>query len=525
MKKILSLVLVFILVASICVSAFAAPVIKKVKPAEISDIDKQIDFIFENLADLSLDSADGLWTYAITDLDHNGNLELTAAICKTPEYKTYARIFEVTPERDAFMDCDMSVKEGEPFVDILQDSADSYYDRASDTWYYVFAENYNSSNTENYSVKCSVSLKDGYVTPTPYAQQHTTIENGQTVVAFEDLNGNPITPEEYNNAGNAAFKDFEKSSVNFGWFQLKDARTASTLTESYQVFVGDKNANQTVSAKKAEMNNITIVPAPVDTSFLMITKNPTSEYVTTGSTATFIAKANNATYMYWTFVAPSGYECTPQDFELQFIQCKVNGANGTTLTIQNVNESMSGWGAYCTFSANGQTARSTTAYLSVAAAPTPYPVPTYQPIAQSIGGYVSDFLMSSVTIYLNNGTSVQVLKDICNVSGVLASGCYCTCYYSGDYPTSGNIYRVDVAGQTHTDPVYPVYPDPYVNPNVVINNINTLYSNGFLTDDQLSALALGANSKEEIVARANQMYSMGLLTDDQLTYIATSMVF
>lgn len=450
MKKTISVVLALLLLASVSVMSFAEPVVKKVQTAEKSDIDKQIDMIYANLSELSQDTINGLWNYTVTDLDHNGSLELIAAICKSPDYRTYAKVYEVSEGRDAFIDCDMSVAEGEPFVDILQDSADTYYDRTTDTWHYLFSEDFTRSLSEHYSTKCSVSLKSGYVKPVAYATEHIEIENGFTVVSFQDPDGRELTPEEFNAAGDVAFQSFEKSGTNFGWFTMKDATTASVLTDSYKVFVGEKQAENTL---KADQNRIYVVDGPVEDPFLRISKNPTSEYHYEGETAYFIARANNATSMTWTFVSPSGSQYSASDFEHQFIQCKVSGADSNTLTIRNVSRDMTGWGAYCTFYGGGQTSRSSTAYLTVVSKSDPKPVPTYSPVTKSIGGYVSDYLMSSVTIYLNNGTTVQVLKDICRVPrGHLDYGCSCTCYYEGNTPTSSNITSVEIIGKD--DPVY-----------------------------------------------------------------------
>lgn len=450
MKKIISLMLVLLLVASVAVSSFAEPVVKKVQAAEKTDVDKQIDLLYANLAELSQDSIDGLWNYAITDLDHDGNLELICAICKAPDFKTYAKIFEVGADRDAFVECDMSVAEGEPFVDIMKNSADTFYDKTTDTWYYLFCEDYSESASDYYSVKCSISLKDGYVTPKAYATQHCEMLNGFTVVSFQDMNGKEITPEEFNNAGNAAFNGLEQSGTNFSWFTMKDAQTASVLTDSYKVFLGEKEAENTA---KADQNKIYIVDGPVDNSYLRITKNPTSEYHYEGENAVFVASATNATSMTWTFVNPNGGTCSATDFEYKFVQCKVTGANSGTLTVKNLTKSMNGWGAYCTFYANGQTSRSSTAYMYVSSKSDPRPVPTQSPVTKSIGGYVSDYLMSSVTIRLNNGTTVYVDKDICRVPrGQLDYGCSCTCYYEGNTPTSSNITSVEIIGKD--DPVY-----------------------------------------------------------------------
>ena len=438
MKKILSIALALLMVLSLCATSFAAPAVIKAQPVEKTEAELQLDLIFENLSELSQDSADGRWSYTVTDLDHNGYLELVAAICKAPEHLTYVKIYEVTPERDGFVECDLSVEEGKPFVDILQDSADTFYDKEHDTWYYLFSEDYIADENEHYAVKCSVSLKDGYATPKAYATQHTEIINGIAAVAFEDLEGNLITPEEFNKAGTEAFKGFEKSGTNFEWFSLKDVASVTILSDSYKVFTGEKEATH---SKKAETTHTQ--QQKKDSKFLMITKNPTSETCYSGDTVYFVASADNATSYTWWFSAPNGGEYSLRDFQNKFSGSKVSGGSSPTLSIQNVADGMNNWGAYCICEGNGQTARTSTAYITVRS----------EPSGGTISGSVSDFLMSSVTIGLSNGKSVQVLKDICNViGGTLDYGCSCTCYYSGSAPSASSIYRVDIQGKA--EPVY-----------------------------------------------------------------------
>ena len=70
-------------------------------------------------------------------------------------------------------------------------------------------------------------------------------ENGKHTVNYIGLNGNEISPEDYNAAGQLAFTGCEKSSSNFGWFRFEDAKDASCLTDSYAVFTGDQTPDKT----------------------------------------------------------------------------------------------------------------------------------------------------------------------------------------------------------------------------------------------------------------------------------------
>ena len=476
MKKFFSVFLAVLIIAALCVSAFAEPIVKPaIKEAPASDIDKQLELIFKNINLLCQETdVNELWSYTVTDLDHNGSLELIAAIQKGAEMYTYAKIWEVGKDLDSFIECDMGVGEGEPFVDIICESADTYYDKATNTWYYMFSEDYGNSSTEFYAVKCSVSLKDDYVSPAAYAMEHVMVNNGLHIVEYTDLSGNSITLEEYNAAGADQFKDFEKSGTNFGWFHATEITSVSTLTESYEIFKGGREPSKVQEGN----NSIIIVPAPNPTSnpygFLSITKHPTSEYHKAGETALFVAYAQNYTKSEWSFVSPNGENFTVPEMRNMF-GTSISGEYGTTLSVSNLNEGLSGWGVFCTFYGNNQSARSSTAYLHVTSKPVPIPspVPTYGPVpgplpSGTMSGTVSDFSDSKVIISLSNGSTVRIYRSICSISGNLGVGASCTVYYEGWLPDSSNIYYADIQGfwlgglkeeDPEIDPVYPVWED------------------------------------------------------------------
>ena len=74
MKKALSLLLVLALFMSIGLSAWAAPV-----RASDESTAEQIYLILAQFDSLKQDGGSDAWLYAVTDLDHNGRLELIAA--------------------------------------------------------------------------------------------------------------------------------------------------------------------------------------------------------------------------------------------------------------------------------------------------------------------------------------------------------------------------------------------------------------------------------------------------------------
>ena len=88
MKKTLSLILALMLMLSFCTAAFAA---------EAPSAESQINTLFSSFASMKQPGPD-IWSYAVTDLDHNGRLELLAACMKGADRRTSLLAWEVTPD-------------------------------------------------------------------------------------------------------------------------------------------------------------------------------------------------------------------------------------------------------------------------------------------------------------------------------------------------------------------------------------------------------------------------------------------
>ena len=168
----------------------------------------------------------------------------------------------------------------------------------------------------------------------------------------------------------------------------------------------------------------------------------------------------------WTLVAPSGGEYSVESFQ-NYFGTTVSGNYSTTLAINKVKADMNGWGAYCTFYYNGQTARTSTAYLYVKGAGTNTSTNSSN-VYGSISGTVYDTWSNVYRIYLANGSSVQVSRSKCNIYGDLYDGCSCTVYYVAYTSGSYDIYSVDIYGKNssssgYVDPYYYIIDgyDPY----------------------------------------------------------------
>jgi len=140
------------------------------------------------------------WRYAVTDLDHNGRPELIAASQHQADRSTTLSVWELSESMDALTECAIPLQEGESFPDILAENADTFHDPVTDTWSYLFYDNILLSESDAYTAKCAVTLRDQTVSYQSFAFQMVSVQNGQRSVEYMDLEGREISPEAFNAA-------------------------------------------------------------------------------------------------------------------------------------------------------------------------------------------------------------------------------------------------------------------------------------------------------------------------------------
>ena len=423
MKKAISFALVLMLVFSFAGSVGAEPV-----RANDETTASQLNLLYSNLNAVEQDETAATWCYTVTDLDHNGRLEIVAASIQGGGSNTVVKIWEVNEEQTDIVLSQINVPEGQSFPDIIVDNVDTYYNAETDTWAYIFYDNMTLNVNDVYSFKCSVTFQNGAASFTNLATQHTQVVNGFQTTSYIDSNGVTISPEQYNAAGINAYTNMLRSSTSFDWFLVSDAADAIRLADSYAVFKGVKELPK--AAENPVPVTVTVpsqTPATSSTvnnavDYLIITKNPTSESKYAGDSALFIAGASTWTSLSWTFVSPDGGQFSVQSFRNMFPGAVISGEYNTSFTVSNLTTGMSGWGVYCTFYFNSQTARTSTAYMYVVTkAPTATPRPTTSPSVIITPGYYS--------VYQGNGAYTQYYED----------GSYTTYYSDGSsYTNYGN---------------------------------------------------------------------------------------
>ncbi|MBR4549949.1 MAG: hypothetical protein IKO83_08565 [Oscillospiraceae bacterium] len=499
-KKVFSFLLILAMLLSAAVCGVTAQADEPAAVlADSYDVDAQLSMIFFQLEKLMQTDGENTWYYTVTDLDHDGNLEFVAASQHPQDRSTNLKLWEVSADRTALTECSLNKDADESFPDMMTDCADTYHDTQTDTWFYLCYDNIVISNSEVYTIKSAVSLKDGVIGYDAFAVQHTLVENNMFAVSYTDLNGMTISQEQYNAAGVNAFAGTERSSTSFEWLTGTDVKSLARLIDSYSVFAGVKAPTEVFPVPKPaalQAMEPSATPAPVPTaapsgstspSYLMITKNPTNESRKTGDTALFVACANAYDSLTWTLVAPNGGEFSVQQFRSVFPKAGVSGEYSTTLSIGNIERDMNKWGAYCTFYYKGQSARTSTAYISVKQEK---PTPT-APIGET-GDYVGTVIatsFSTVTVDCPGVDLFEIPLSICTITDTLDIGADATVYWvkvagsrgvtvtsctiRGTKPAPQPVYG-SMSGTAYHDTAFTVY--------VVLQNGSGLHLNGNLVN-------------------------------------------
>ena len=227
------------------------------------------------------------------------------------------------------------------------------------------------SPAEVYTIRCSVSLKDGIIGFQSHAVEHSVLVNSYRYVDYTDENGYPISADQYKSSAADDFAGAQRSSTNFDWVTAKELKDAASLAYSYGVFAGtNPPTGKSPIAQPPVMEHDNLAPVQgtagqPTAQYMIITKNPTSEKKRVGESLKFVAGANVYDWCYWTFVKPDGDEVDLDYFQAHFTRSYVDGYYSPVLSIGNLDSYMDGWGAYCTFYFDGQIAVTSTAWMKV----------------------------------------------------------------------------------------------------------------------------------------------------------------
>ena len=262
MKKIVAIALALVMLLSLSVSAWADNV-------DTDDLVKQLTLIKNSFNTLRQSDNPTVWYYAVTDLDHNGRVELLAATTTDDgENDAKLKAWEVSEDRNTLsslklafdLDQDGTLTQNDEFFNLMTDSADTYYDEANHATYYVFTnfadlcedltgeEAAAAGGTHSdmaITFTCGISKYNDTINAGTLGMKVVeTIDKGTPQVTCVDKNKNPLTDDQLLNIGYTTFSGLQRSNTSFDWFKASDAKDLSRFVSSYAVFSNRRRLSQ-----------------------------------------------------------------------------------------------------------------------------------------------------------------------------------------------------------------------------------------------------------------------------------------
>ena len=298
------------------------------------------------------------WYYAITDLDHNGRLEVITASTQGSGVYTWVNVWEMNESCTALQECPDNTEEGEAWPEIIKESLTSYRDPVSGRWSYVCENLSRDGAAHYYTAQQSFSLDRGQIELKVLAsmEEMYTDENNSTRKYF-DADGFSSTEQDYNSAVQRAFQGQEQGSVSLSWTQLEpQSAPQPQITPAPQ----PQYTQQPQPVQQPQFTQQPQVGGPVT-----ITKNPTSESLAAGGKTWFIAHASNASSLTWLLTSPQGQTYTLSQAMQANPGLMLQELPDDTLGVSNVPASVDGWSVQARFDGPGGTAVTAPAMIYV----------------------------------------------------------------------------------------------------------------------------------------------------------------
>ena len=195
----------------------------------------QIEILLEN---------DSLWRdafansfYTVTDLDHNGRLELIVATNEGTGQYTYMEVYEVNESQDGIMSC----YDGNDIEGGQLDNPDLIIDGNLITftnghqYVYICSDYVHISAAESLEYIDAFILENGIFGVNQMAEKHI---NGEEITYKSYPSEEEITEEEFNNISIDRYtpEGYTRSETTFKWTQLTSGSDSVDLLDTYLAF-------------------------------------------------------------------------------------------------------------------------------------------------------------------------------------------------------------------------------------------------------------------------------------------------
>ncbi len=201
-----------------------------------TSVSAQLKIIAENrpLWDVDAEFANEVHRYAVTDLDHNGRLELLVSHMGGTGLFTYTRFYEMNESYDTLVECETAFTEYDSQPDLIIESMETYMDDKGQCFYVVYDTMRNGA-AEYYESTQFLTLKDGKILVTTIATRTTIYHDGSPEIVCKDGSGSLISESDYEQATNAYFSNMTHTITAFGWQDMLElADDASQLVSQLE---------------------------------------------------------------------------------------------------------------------------------------------------------------------------------------------------------------------------------------------------------------------------------------------------
>lgn len=204
------------------------------------DIEKQLNLIINNKDVWYKDTEFDKYSYAVTDLDQNGRVEIISSICQGTGMYTYTKIYEINENLDGLNLCESNLQEYDSQADIIKNNWKVFYDNTNKKYHYIFDDLTKNGMAEYYENKRDFCLSNGKIEENYLVRKNTIYQEDAPIVTYTDLKNNEISEEEYNNFEDEFFVGYEKMMVNIEWLSNYEEINFEDLNNSYNKFVFSK---------------------------------------------------------------------------------------------------------------------------------------------------------------------------------------------------------------------------------------------------------------------------------------------
>ena len=198
----------------------------------IDNLDQQIETLISSrdvwtVEDVAFDHH----TYAITDLDRNGRIEIVATVNQGSGLYSTSDFFEVKEDLSGVEKVSWDKTEGESEPDLGMSTCECYYKEDTGEYHYIFTDIMRVSAMEHHETTVAFNLKDSKIQIRNIASASVTVsENGEDVEEkCYDAAGLEISSDEYISLADDAFPNYKKQDIEINWI-IPDTELESGIT-------------------------------------------------------------------------------------------------------------------------------------------------------------------------------------------------------------------------------------------------------------------------------------------------------